>query len=338
MSFPFTSFSTAENIESALQFIPSDDRDVCVKIGMAVKSTLGEPGYPVWDQWLQTGNGYNQRDMRAVWKSIKLGPVTIATLFYEAKQCGFQFNKQSLLTPMQVENRQRSQRIAMEKAEQDEIRRQKRNKQRIEKILFELLPSGKPMVQYFLNRGLGRFEIPESIKFHPALDYWNNGIWLGQFPAVVSIVTDKMDKVVTLHLIYLTNDGHKALVPNPKKILPVITTTTGAAVKFAVPDQELYLAEGIETALAVMLATRKTVWSCLTAHGLKTVVIPDFVSVVYIMADKDRSGTGQRVANNLAKRLIEQGITVHILFPVNDIPEGKKSIDWLDIFCMDSEI
>jgi len=42
-----------KDIESALAFIPADERSTWVSMAMAVKSELGDSGYPIWDQWSQ---------------------------------------------------------------------------------------------------------------------------------------------------------------------------------------------------------------------------------------------------------------------------------------------
>jgi len=77
-------------IEAALSFIPAHDRDVWWKIGMAVKSELGEEGFSLWSDWSATADTYKPTDARAVWKSFKpSGPVTIASLFGLAKEHGY---------------------------------------------------------------------------------------------------------------------------------------------------------------------------------------------------------------------------------------------------------
>ena len=77
-------------IEAALTYIPAHDRDTWWKIGMAVKSELGEEGFPLWSDWSATADTYKPTDARAVWKSFKpSGPVTIASLFGLAKEHGY---------------------------------------------------------------------------------------------------------------------------------------------------------------------------------------------------------------------------------------------------------
>jgi len=79
----------ASQILDALRFIPADDRATWVRIGMAIKSEIGDSGFSIWDDWSQTAGNYCERDARDVWKSIKAGPVRIGTLFHLAKQHGY---------------------------------------------------------------------------------------------------------------------------------------------------------------------------------------------------------------------------------------------------------
>ncbi len=77
-------------IREALDFIPADERDLWVRIGMAIKSELGESGFGLWDAWSQQASSYNSRDARDVWKSVRAdGPITVGTLFHEAKARGW---------------------------------------------------------------------------------------------------------------------------------------------------------------------------------------------------------------------------------------------------------
>ena len=79
-----------QQIQAALSYIPAHDRDVWCKIGMAVKSELGEEGFSLWSDWSATADTYKPTDARAVWKSLKAsGPVTIASLFGLAKEHGY---------------------------------------------------------------------------------------------------------------------------------------------------------------------------------------------------------------------------------------------------------
>lgn len=83
--------TSLDQIQEALAQIPANDRDICIKVGMAIHSELGDGGYNLWDSWLSRGSNYNQDDMRRAWKSFSSGSITIATVFYLAKQNDYNY-------------------------------------------------------------------------------------------------------------------------------------------------------------------------------------------------------------------------------------------------------
>lgn len=82
-------------IEDALFSIPADlSREKWARIGMALKSELGEAGAPLFHDWSRQATSYNERDCADTWKSISAGGgVGIATLIYEAQQHGFKLGE-----------------------------------------------------------------------------------------------------------------------------------------------------------------------------------------------------------------------------------------------------
>lgn len=83
--------NTEADIWSALNSIPADDRDTWLKVGMAIKSELGDAGFSLWDEWSQTASNYSENAAREVWRSFKDGNINIATLFHLAKESGWNF-------------------------------------------------------------------------------------------------------------------------------------------------------------------------------------------------------------------------------------------------------
>ena len=77
------------DIHAALTFLDSTDREMWIRIGMAVKSALGEAGFPLWCGWSQRASNYNERAAIATWGSFSDGAITIATLFSEARKAGW---------------------------------------------------------------------------------------------------------------------------------------------------------------------------------------------------------------------------------------------------------
>jgi len=81
--------NSRDNICNALRFIPPHDREIWIRVGMALKSGLGDRGFLLFDDWSKTAHNYNVLAVKSVWKSFKNGAVTISTLFYLAKQNGW---------------------------------------------------------------------------------------------------------------------------------------------------------------------------------------------------------------------------------------------------------
>ena len=107
--------SDIERIQEALQFIDPDDRDRWLRMGMAIKSELGEGGFDLWEAWSQQAESFNDKEARAVWKSIRPdGGLTIGTLIYEAKAGGWR-NDHAFQKPTEEELAKR-QRTASERA------------------------------------------------------------------------------------------------------------------------------------------------------------------------------------------------------------------------------
>ena len=80
----------SNRIKEALSFVPATDREIWLRMGMAVKSELGESGFELWDAWSQQADSYSNRDAKDVWKSIRPnGEITLGSLYYEAKSNGW---------------------------------------------------------------------------------------------------------------------------------------------------------------------------------------------------------------------------------------------------------
>lgn len=72
-----------------LAAILADDREVWLKVGMALHSEFGDDGFSLWDDWSQSADSYREKDARAVWRSFKGGGVGIGTLIHLARENGY---------------------------------------------------------------------------------------------------------------------------------------------------------------------------------------------------------------------------------------------------------
>ena len=108
-----------ERTRDALQFIPASDRDTWLRMGMAVKSELGDTGFDVWEAWSQQDESFDPKAAKDVWKSIRgNGKVTAGTLFHEAKAHGWRDD--DTYTRPTLEQQAERRRIAAERAAKDE--------------------------------------------------------------------------------------------------------------------------------------------------------------------------------------------------------------------------
>lgn len=205
----------------------------------------------------------------------------------------------------------------------------------------EALPvvDGDPVARYLEQRGVRPAVIPLALRCHPALPYWQTGgarpVRLGAFPALLAAVQGGDGVTVAIHRTYLDGQGGKLALLDPAsgEALPAKKLKTrrdgvmpGAAVRLFSPvDGRLVVAEGIETALAVHLITGVPVWACVSAAGLASVVLPADVQEVFIAADNDPNGAGQRAAGVLEERLKQEGRAGCVLFP------STPGLDWLDV-------
>ena len=216
-----------------------------------------------------------------------------------------------------------------------------------QKYLQKLFDRGLPLdsaeaelaVTYFKKRGLLLPPPTLNIRFVPALKYWAAEQSMN-LPAIIAQVDDVEGNLVSVHRTYLNNQGRKASVACPKKLMSATFpgATRGAAIRLFPAEREVALAEGIETALAVQQAQNLPVWATISAWGMTYVQLPPTIKKVSIWADKDLNGVGQNAAKKLAARLVAEGRAIKILIPEDSIPSGKKSIDWLDVLNKPDEL
>jgi putative DNA primase/helicase len=132
-------------------------------------------------------------------------------------------------------------------------------------------------------------------------------------------VQDVEGRFSGIQVTFLTFDGRKAPIePQRKTFGPV----KGGAVRLTLdrvipwpprPLEEIILAEGVETALSVLIAMRIPTWATLGTSGLIAVRLPDSITTVTIAADADDAG--ETAAREGALRLTREGRKVRIVRP-----------------------
>lgn len=119
---------TEDEIAQALTYLDAGcPREDWVRVGMAIKSELGNAGFSLWDDWSRGAKEkYNSKDTRDTWKSIKpTGGITIGTLIKEAQQFGFSMNEaqREPISQQQIDERR-----AKRQAEEEQARIERERK------------------------------------------------------------------------------------------------------------------------------------------------------------------------------------------------------------------
>ncbi|MBX5459743.1 MAG: PriCT-2 domain-containing protein [Steroidobacteraceae bacterium] len=276
--------STQDEIRSALFAVPAHDRATWVRLAMALKSELHEAGADLWLEWSRTDRSYNERDARAVWKSIRPGGgITIRTLFAEARRHGWKPRAKLAERPKSA----RTAEVIRDKLEWSE---------RAQSIWRRTLPlAGSLGERYLRSRGCVLPPADGDLRYlPPSGDYP---------PSLCARVTDALTaKPISLHFTRLRPDGCGKAGTNRDKLLLAGHRKRGGVIRLWPNEAVTYglgVAEGIETALAAA-RLYTPVWACIDAGNLATLPVLPGIECLAIYADHDDAGT--RAAQECARR------------------------------------
>jgi len=188
------------------------------------------------------------------------------------------------------------------------------SKELLRKIYTESKPinGSDPAGKYLKVRGLSI--ISDKLRYHPTCYEPETH---KHIPTMLATYTLTDGTAITMHRTFLTLDGYKADIQNPKKILPALKSMVGGAIRLFEPrDGMIGIAEGIETALAVTELTKIPCWCVVSSALMEGFEPPKEIKYVMIFADYDSNFTGQRAAYILANRLaIKNRIPVEVCLP-----------------------
>jgi putative DNA primase/helicase len=201
-----------------------------------------------------------------------------------------------------------------------------RGEQARKDVLNELWRFAKPaqrndtVSRWLANRGIELGIYPTALRCHPQTRHL--GPPVSFHAAMLAMVQDPQGRPVTIHKTYLTADGQRAAV-DPVRMFCQGEVPRGSAVRLMPAGPKLGIAEGVETALAVMKLFGFPCWAALSAGGIERFEPPQGVETLMIMADNDSNGAGFRAAEKLAQRLT---VSCQIHVP------GQGETDWNDVW------
>lgn len=247
-----------EDIEHALSHVDATDREIWVRMGMAIFSELGPSGFDIWDQWSQTAGNYHINSAKHVWRGFNSGGgVNIASLFYVAQLNGWSRNARSDSTPSAPTRDTRA---------EDALRSKNREK----------------------AAGTARQWMARAIRgAHPYLARKGfEGLQALVYDGKLLVPMHDLDTGALCSIQSVDSDGNKRFLKGGR------TSRTGFAMGVG-PD--IFLVEGYATGLSVLAAIEllhfhAQVVVCFSAQNMLK-MHGDFV-----VADHDVSGTGQKYA------------------------------------------
>lgn len=202
------------------------------------------------------------------------------------------------------------------------------NAQRITRLWSECRPltPGDPVTLYLKRRGFGGvWPLPDALRLHRALPYWDGDTKLGTYPAMVAPVTSIDGRIVALHRTYLCTDGWKAPVLSVKKLTGAAGPLIGASIALHKPARGVVaIAEGIETALAGWCLSGVPAVAAYCAGNLASWRWPAGVQRLVIFADHDKAG--RDAADTLRARAFAARLRCEVLTPT------EAGADWCDVW------
>ena len=267
--------SEYDRTASALDAMPSDDRDEWVRCAMAVKHMHGDDGYELWDRWSRRSEKYQERVARSTWRSVKAdGGITGGYLYWLASSYGWApTDEQRALPPPK--------RYGPRKPDPDGRRERERAAERAKDLIYRSVRMKDH--PYMLRKG---FRGVESLVLGGREDA----------PIVVPVQRVERGILQSTSVQLIAPDGAKRFLRGSSVLrgrYKMLGSERGRA-------ETLYV-EGYATGLSVRAACREAHWHptiaiCFSAANLVAVARDDGRRRAAVVADRDDSEVGEQAA------------------------------------------
>ena len=186
-------------IELAISHIDANmGRDEWARIGMAIKSELGDAGFVVFDRWSSRADNYNAADTRDTWRSVKAGGgVTIATLVRVARQNGYRQDEPPKQITHEAAEHRRARREADQLRDTEERERQAQRAAADAKAIWDAATPGADH-HYIRRKRLGK---PGNVRIG-TYRRWFDGSTIEVPDALLIPIRDAAGDLSTLQAIF----------------------------------------------------------------------------------------------------------------------------------------
>jgi putative DNA primase/helicase len=181
-----------------------------------------------------------------------------------------------------------------------------------------------PAGLYLRGRGYsGQF--PRALRYVPRLRYDKDAF----APAMIAKVASPSGRAVNVHRTWLSIDGHKAPIDQPRKMMAG-EIPHGSAIRLFDHSELLGIAEGIETALMASVKFDVPVWSVISEGGIKRFTPPPSVTRLTIFGDNDANFVGQAAAYQAAKDILTAARKAGRELEIDVQIPNEIGTDWAD--------
>lgn len=317
-----------EEIRAALFTIPASvPRDEWARVAMAIKSDLpGDDGLTLFDEWSQGyPEKYRKGDTRSTWRSVTpAGGVTIATLFYIAKQHGYKLGKPPGLSSAERVAREQRWKEIQAQGEAQELARQEETAT----VAADLWKSAKVVLRRRHAPVTSNIGGPRGPDYLDAKDIEPHGIKAGNEGYLVPLrdVGGKLWNLQTIRDI-----GQKRFLPGGR--------VKGCYFSIGKPEGAVIVCEGFATGASIHEATGQAVAVAFTAGNLPAVTqalrqrYPDIRLIVAADDDSHDAGNPGLTKATAAAQAVG-GLLAVPVFPKH-VERTKEATDFNDLHRVD---
>ncbi|NLY14878.1 MAG: toprim domain-containing protein [Gammaproteobacteria bacterium] len=285
-----------DRIVLLLDYLDPHDRDVWLKAAMALKQEYGDEARYIWEQWSKKASNYCSKSAESVWRSCGNGPISMGTLYFLAKQAGWENNGKLRPRHYQGFNHQNSEFANISRCVEEIIRSHR---------IWHTSKPASPDHPYLKRKNIAPYGIRQ----------------LGRALVIPLYSSDEL-----VGLQFIDPDGSKRFMRGSK-----LSGAYAVVGKFDSKTSSVYVVEGYATGATVHAHTGMPVFCAMAASNLKKVAVALRFKApnihIVIAGDNDHltaGNPGKKAAFEAA-----EAVTGEVMLP--QFPSGHPGTDWNDL-------